>query len=126
VKLSILVVDDEPALREVIGQMLEIGGFAVQQAADGEEALDKIDEDPPDAVILDVMMPHMDGITLCKTLRADAETANLPILMVSGKTQKEAVVEGLAAGANKYLCKPVSYDELVGSLNEVLQQTAVG
>ncbi len=125
-KLSILVVDDEPALREVIGQMLEIGGFAVQQAADGEEALDKIDEDPPDAVILDVMMPHMDGITLCKTLRADAETANLPILMVSGKTQKEAVVEGLAAGANKYLCKPVSYDELVGSLNEVLQQTAVG
>lgn len=124
--ISVLVVDDEPALRDLIRQMLEIGGFAVQEAEDGETALDKIDEDPPDAVILDVMMPEMDGITVCKNIRSDAETATLPVIMLSGKTQKEAIAEGLAAGANKYLCKPVSYDELVDSLNEVLTSTAVG
>ena len=58
--------------------------------------------------------------------RDDSETATLPVIMLSGKTQEEAVAEGLAAGANKYLCKPVSYDELVDSLNEVLAGTAVG
>lgn len=122
---TILVVDDEPALRELIGQMLEIGGYAVQEARDGEEALDMIDETPPDAVILDVMMPEMDGITVCKTLRANQATVNLPIVMLSGKTQREAVNEGLAAGANKYLCKPASFEELMDSLNEVLPATAV-
>lgn len=124
--ISVLVVDDEPALRDLIRQMLEIGGFTVNEAEDGETALDKIDEDPPDAVILDVMMPHMDGITVCKQIRSDGETATLPVIMLSGKTQKEAIAEGIAAGANKYLCKPVSYDELVGSINEVLASTAVG
>lgn len=122
---TILVVDDEPALRELIGQMLELGGYAIQEAADGEEALDVIDETPPDAVILDVMMPVMDGITVCKTLRANAQTADLPIIMLSGKTQQEAVAEGLAAGANKYLCKPTSFEELMESLNQVLPTTAV-
>ncbi len=124
--ISVLVVDDEPALRDLIRQMLEIGGFTVNEAEDGETALDIIDEEPPDAVILDVMMPHMDGITVCKQIRGDVETASLPVIMLSGKTQKEAIAEGIAAGANKYLCKPVSYDELVGSLNEVLASTAVG
>ncbi len=122
---TILVVDDEPALRELIRQMLEIGGYAVQEARDGEEALDMIDEEPPDAVILDVMMPEMDGITVCKTLRANQATVSLPIVMLSGKTQREAVAEGLAAGANKYLCKPASFEELMGSLEEVLSATAV-
>lgn len=122
---SVLVVDDEPALRDLIRQMLEIGGFAVQEAEDGETALEKIDEELPDAIILDVMMPRMDGITVCKTIRSDSETAAIPIIMLSGKTQQEAIEEGLAAGANKYLCKPVSYDELIGSLNDVLASTAV-
>ncbi len=122
---TILVVDDEPALRDLIGQMLEIGGYAVQEASDGEEALDMIDENPPDAVILDVMMPEMDGITVCKTLRANPATAVLPVVMLSGKTQREAVAEGLAAGANKYLCKPASFEELMNSLEEVLAVTAV-
>jgi two-component system phosphate regulon response regulator PhoB len=122
---TILVVDDEPALRDLIGQMLEIGGYTVETARDGEEALDKIDESLPDAVILDVMMPEMDGITVCKTLRANPDTAALPIIMLSGKTQKEAMAEGLAAGANKYLCKPASFTEIMDSLNEVLMATAV-
>lgn len=122
---TILVVDDEPALRDLIGQMLEIGGYGVLEAGDGEEALDMIDETPPDAVILDVMMPEMDGITVCKTLRSNPATAVLPIIMLSGKTQREAVNEGLAAGANKYLCKPASFEELMDSLTEVLPATAV-
>ena len=123
--VKILVVDDEPALCDLIRQMLEIGGFAALEARDGEEALEIIDESPPDAVILDVMMPDMDGITVCKALRANPATAVLPIVMLSGKTQREAVAEGLAAGANKYLCKPASFEELMNSLNEVLPVTAV-
>jgi two-component system response regulator MprA len=125
VAFTILVVDDEPALRDMICQMLELGGFASEEAIDGADALDKIDEDPPDAIILDVMMPHMDGITVCKTVRANPSTADLPIIMLSGKTQKEAIAEGLAAGANKYLCKPASWDELIGGLNELLAKPAV-
>lgn len=122
---TILVVDDEPALRQMLRQMLEIGGYDVEEAQDGLEALDKIDESIPDAVILDVMMPDMDGITVCKQLRANADTAVLPIIMLSGKTQKEAIAEGLAVGANKYLCKPTSFEDLINSLAELLA-TAVG
>ncbi len=117
---SVLVVDDEPALRDLIRQMLELGGYAVAEAQDGEDALNKIEESPPDALILDVMMPHMDGVTLCKIIREDPETAALPVIMLSGKTQQEAIVEGLAAGANQYLCKPVSFDELLESIKAVL------
>ncbi|MCP4359237.1 MAG: response regulator [Chloroflexi bacterium] len=117
---SVLVVDDEPALRNLIGQMLEIGGYAVTEAQNGEDALNKIEESPPDALILDVMMPRMDGITLCKIIREDPELMELPVIMLSGKTQKKAIAEGLAAGANQYLCKPVSFDELIGSIKAVL------
>lgn len=122
---TILVVDDEPALRQMLRQMLEIGGYQVEEAEDGLDALDKIDESVPDAVILDVMMPDMDGITVCKQLRQNPATAVLPVVMLSGKTQKEAIAEGLAAGANKYLCKPTSFEDLIHSLAQLLA-TAVG
>lgn len=123
---TVMIVDDEYALRELLGQMLELAGYAVIEAVHGGDALMKLEETLPDAMILDVMMPQMDGITLCKHLRADAETADLPIIMLSGKTQKSAIEEGLAAGANCYLCKPVSFDELISNLRQVLPKaTAV-
>jgi DNA-binding response OmpR family regulator len=121
-----MIVDDEYALRELLRQMLELAGYAVIEAVHGDDALIKLEETLPDAMILDVMMPQMDGITLCKHLRADSETADLPIIMLSGKTQKSAIEEGLAAGANCYLCKPVSFDELISNLRQVLPKaTAV-
>ncbi|MEZ4591971.1 MAG: response regulator [Chloroflexota bacterium] len=123
-KNSILLVDDEPNLRELLRHMLEIGGYAVTEAGDGHEALDQLAEMTPDLMILDVMMPYLDGVSLCKQLRASAEFANLPIVMLSGKTQYRAVQEGLAAGANRYLCKPITVDELIQTVREVLSAPA--
>jgi len=76
-------------------------------------------------VLLDVMMPHMDGITVCKKLRSDPKTAALPVIMLSGKTHLNAVEEGLDAGANRYLSKPMSRADLIKNLKEVLGETSV-
>lgn len=123
-KNSILLVDDEPNLRELLRHMLEIGGFEVVEAEDGFDALDKLAENAPDVMILDVMMPNLDGVSLCKQLRATARFATLPIVMLSGKTQYHAVQEGLAAGANRYLCKPITVNELIQTVREVLSAPA--
>lgn len=119
-KYSILLVDDDSNLRDMLRAMLEIGGFDVVEAEDGLDALEKLDEIMPDIVVLDVMMPNMDGVSLCKQLRSDAEFVSLPIIMLSGKTQQQAVEEGLAAGANCYLRKPITVEELIRSVRDLL------
>ena len=119
-KNSVLLVDDEPNLRELLRHILELGGSEVVEAEDGLDALEKLKTFVPDIIVLDVMMPNLDGVSLCKMLRADATYADLPILMVSGKTQYTAVQEGLAAGANRYLCKPITVDELIQNVQELL------
>ncbi|WP_420643444.1 response regulator [Candidatus Leptofilum sp.] len=125
-KQSILLVDDEPNLRVLLRHMLETGNFEVVEAEDGLDALDKLNGMTPDLMILDVMMPELDGVSLCKQLRASSEFAKLPIVMLSGKTQYQAVQEGLAAGANRYLCKPITVNELIETVQEVLAEaTAV-
>jgi len=113
-------VDDDPNLRDMLRAMLEMGGFAVIEAEDGLDALEKLEEITPDVLVLDVMMPNLDGVSLCKQLRNDAEFVSLPIIMLSGKTQHRAVEEGMAAGANLYLCKPITVDELIRSVRELL------
>jgi len=120
VKNLIMLVDDEPNLRELLRQMLELGGFDVVEAEDGLAALEKLEKVAPDVMILDVMMPNLDGVSLCKRLRAGTTFAGLPIIMVSGKTQHRAVQEGLAAGANQYLCKPITVEELLQSVRALL------
>ena len=121
---SVLVVDDEPLTQDLLRLMLEPAGFRVTSAEHGLDALEKVQNNKPDIMILDVMMPHMDGITVCKKLRSNPETADLPIIMLSGKTHLNAVEEGLAAGANRYLGKPTSRADLIKNLNEVLAETA--
>ena len=122
---SVLIVDDEPLTQDMLRLMLEPAGFRVTSAEHGVEALEKIQESKPDIVLLDVMMPHMDGITVCKKLRSDPQTAALPIIMLSGKTHLNAVEEGLDAGANRYLSKPMSRADLIKNLKEVLGETSV-
>ena len=94
---SVLLVDDDPALRGLLRQMLELGGYVVHEAEDGLDALDQLENIVPDVLVLDVMMPNMDGVTLCKKMRDNVITMNIPIIMLSGKTQDKAVQEGLAA-----------------------------
>ena len=122
---SVLIVDDEPLMQDMLRLMLEPAGFRVTSAEHGVEALEKIQESKPDIVLLDVMMPHMDGITVCKKLRSDPKTAALPVIMLSGKTHLNAVEEGLDAGANRYLSKPMSRADLIKNLKEVLGETSV-
>ena len=120
-KQSVLIVDDEPMTLNLLRMMLEPVGFSVTGVEGGVEALEKVNISRPDVMILDVMMPDMDGITVCKTLRNAPETADLPIVMLSGKTHLNAEAEGLAAGANKYLFKPMSRSDLINSLRAVLK-----
>jgi len=122
---SVLVVDDEHDIRQLLSTMLTMMGYQSFVAQDGLEALEKIPECKPDVLILDVMMPRMDGLTLCRQLRDTAETAELPIIMLSGKAHQEAIQEGLKAGADRYLVKPTGLDELTRNINEVLGETAV-
>ncbi|MCA9920024.1 MAG: response regulator [Anaerolineales bacterium] len=121
---SVLIVDDEPLTQDLLRLMLEPAGFRVTTAEHGLDALAKVAENKPDIMILDVMMPHMDGITVCKKIRSNPETAALPIIMLSGKTHLNAVEEGMAAGANRYLGKPTSRTDLIKNLHDVLAETA--
>lgn len=124
-KPTIMVVDDEAHIRDMLTLLLELHGFAVSTAIDGADAWQKINQCRPDAIILDVMMPVMDGITFCRHLRADPQTTHLPVIMLSGKTQFGAEAEGLAAGANFYMWKPMKTSELMANIQAVLERTAV-
>ncbi|MDT8304466.1 MAG: response regulator [Anaerolineae bacterium] len=117
---SVLVVDDEPMARTLLRLMLVRAGFEVSEAEDGYDALEKIEAELPDLVILDVMMPGMDGFSVCRAVRESARTAQLPVIMLSAKTDLESVNRGMRAGANKYLTKPISPDELTRQVRSIL------
>lgn len=118
---SVLVVDDEPMARTLLRLMLVRAGFEVLEAADGQEALAKVKEQLPDIMILDVMMPGMDGFTVCENLRKEEKTSELPVIMLSAKTDSSSVRKGLRAGATKYLTKPVSQEDLTRNVLDTLE-----
>lgn len=118
---SVLIVDDEPMARTLLRLMLVRAGFDVIEAEDGFDALERIDERIPDIMILDVMMPGMDGFTVCETVRKQDGVSELPIIMLSAKTDTESVNRGLRVGANKYLTKPISPDDLTRQVRDLLE-----
>jgi DNA-binding response OmpR family regulator len=103
--------------------MLETANFTVLEAQDGQDALEKAREFHPDAVILNIMMPHVDGFSVCETLRRETETASLPIIMLSGQAHLSAINKGLLAGASRYLTKPATRSNILTSLKEVLYES---
>jgi DNA-binding response OmpR family regulator len=100
--------------------MLVRAGFQVTEAEDGYDALAKVDRNKPDLVLLDVMMPGIDGFAVCESLRSTAATAQLPIIMLSAKTDLSSIKRGLRVGATKYLTKPISPDELTRHVRDAL------
>ena len=123
--MRILVVDDERAVRESLRRALELESYEIELAADGPEALEKLDSDrQPDAVVLDVLMPGMDGLEVCRTIRREGN--RVPVLMLTARTQVEDRVEGLDAGADDYLTKPFALEELLARLRALLRRTADG
>lgn len=119
---SVLIVDDEPMARTLLRLMLVRAGFHVSEAEDGFDALEKIRKNRPDVILLDVMMPGMDGFAVCEKLRSEAATAELPIIMLSAKTDLDSINKGLRAGATIYLTKPISPEELTQHVKDALIQ----
>ena len=119
---SVLIVDDEPMARTLLRLMLVRSGYEVIEAEDGYDALRKVDEDKPDLVILDIMMPGLDGIKVCATIRQEMGMQDLPIILLSAKGDVNSIQGGLKVGANKYLTKPVSPEDLARHVREILDQ----
>ena len=119
----ILVVDDEIGALTLIGIMLERGGFTVLKAKDADSALSLLEQNNPDLIILDVMMPGMDGIELCKVMRDRDDTGATPILILSARGDAESVMRGMEAGANDYLPKPILHHDLVAKVRSMLVES---
>lgn len=116
---KILIVDDEPGLRDLVRINLEHEGFAVTQAENGVLGLEAVREEHPDLVILDVMMPEMDGWETCRKLR---EFSQVPVLMLTARVQSQDIVTGLNSGADDYLLKPFNMDELMARVRALLRR----
>jgi len=119
----LLIVDDEPNLLRLIGYALEIEGYEIVTAETGAEALDKVQTEQPDLMILDVMLPDMSGIEVCQLVRSKPETIHLPVIMVSARAQVDDKILGLKAGADEYVTKPVDSDEMVARVAALLKRT---
>ncbi|MEW6576265.1 phosphate regulon transcriptional regulator PhoB [Sphingorhabdus buctiana] len=120
---KILIVEDEPALAELLSWTFESAGFAVEQTADGEEALLIAEEFGPDIVILDWMIEQLPGIEVCRRLRKRKETASIPIIMLTARGEEEDRIRGLETGADDYVTKPFSPRELRARVEAVLRRT---
>ncbi len=121
-KTHILIVEDEAPLVELLRYNLERAGYRVSAAGDGEAAMRAIDEDRPDLVLLDWMLPLMSGIEVCRQLRRAPGTANIPIILLTARGEEHDRVRGLDAGADDYVSKPFSPAELIARIRAVLRR----
>jgi two-component system OmpR family response regulator len=121
-KQRILVVDDEASIVDAIGSVLRYEGFEVQEAYDGRAALQAAEESAPDLIVLDVMIPHVDGLEVTKRLRAGG--FKMPILFLTARTEVEDRIAGLTVGADDYVTKPFSLGEVVARVRAILRRTA--
>ena len=124
-KKKILVVDDEPDFAGIVQQNLEKEGFDVEVAYDGEEGLEKVRANPPDAIVLDVMMPGKDGYQVCSELKADARFADIPIILLTAvashvTSTRYSHRDGMSTEADDYLAKPASAEQITESIKGLL------
>ena len=120
--VKVLVVDDEQAVREAVARALRYEGYTVATASDGQEALEAQALEPADAIVLDVLMPDLDGLEVCRRLRLGGDA--VPILMLTARETVPDRVAGLDAGADDYLVKPFALQELLARLRALLRRTA--
>ena len=121
----ILVVDDEADISTILSVTLRRAGFEVETAGDGVEAIDQIRRQPPDLVILDVMMPRADGLETLKRIREHAPTAQLPVIMLTAKAQLADKIQGFDRGADDYVAKPFEPSEMLARVQSLLKRTAL-
>jgi phosphate regulon transcriptional regulator PhoB len=123
---TILVIDDEPDLTELVSYNLKKEGFKVTTASDGEEGLEKIRKGSFDLVILDLMLPGLQGVEVCRILRSNPRTESLPVIMLTAKTDMTDKVRGLDTGADDYMTKPFSPKELIARVRALLRRAGRG
>ena len=119
---TILVVDDDPVIQKLLAVNFEMEGYRVVTAGDGEEALAQVAAERPDAVVLDVMMPKIDGIEVVRRMRADAVVAAIPVLLLSARAQAKDIAEGLDAGADAYITKPFEPLDLLERVASLIER----
>jgi len=118
----ILVVEDDPDIAELVSRYLEKAGFAAERIASGREALSAAIDKPPAAIVLDLMLPQIDGLEICRMLRANEKTVGVPIIMVTARDQESERIVGLEIGADDYLAKPFSPNELVARVRALIRR----
>lgn len=121
--LHILVVEDEPAQREILRYNLESEGYKVTMAERGDEAMLLLDEDRPDLVLLDWMLPGLSGIEICRQIKTAKNTRAIPVIMLSARSEEVDLVRGLETGADDYMIKPYALSELLARLRTQLRRT---
>jgi two-component system phosphate regulon response regulator PhoB len=122
-QMQVLLVEDEPAQREVLAYNLEAEGYSVRRAENGEEAMILIDEAAPDLIILDWMMPLLSGIEVCRRVKSKPETRAIPVIMLSARSEEVDAVRGLDTGADDYVIKPYNLRELMARVRNQLRRT---
>ena len=121
-KRKVLVVDDEPSIAKILRKQLEVAGFDVTVAVDGEEGFNKVREWRPELVLLDVMLPKINGHEVCKLLKADPELKAIPVIMLTAKTQRQDQDLAQQQGADAFLTKPFQLSELLAKAKSLLGQ----
>jgi DNA-binding response OmpR family regulator len=116
----ILAVDDSPTILEMIKAILIAGGYDVITAADGQEALSAARAEKPDLILLDVMLPKLDGYRVCRLLKFDQNYKHIPIIMLTAKTEEQSMATGLRTGADQYLTKPIEPERLLSAVADEL------
>lgn len=119
---TVLVVDDEPDIRLILQARLEAAGYRVETASNGLEALNRIRTQPPDLVILDLMLPGMDGFAVCAMLKRDQRFSHIPIVILSARSQAQDKKTGTSLGADAYITKPFQPQELLSTIEQLIGQ----
>lgn len=123
-KKRILVVDDSETSRTFVKQALEGLGYEVAEAADGEQALRKVQERPPDLLIMDVIMPEMTGWDLCARIKGSSDRGQIPIIIITTKDKEHDMLRSFESGADEFLNKPINVDDLASSIDRLLNRTS--
>src|SRR5437899_3835012 len=119
----VLVVEDDRDIADLVGRYLVKAGFVTDRVSSGREALIRLAERPPDLLVLDLMLPHVDGLEICRSVRANERTASIPIIMLTARAEESERIVGLEIGADDYIAKPFSPNELVARVRALLRRT---
>jgi DNA-binding response OmpR family regulator len=122
VTARVLVVEDDPDIAELVARYLDKAGYVTTRTGSGRDALDTVRAKAPDLIVLDVMLPHIDGLEVCRLLRANESTAAIPIIMLTARAEESERIVGLEIGADDYLAKPFSPNELVARVRALLRR----